>query len=87
MVYHFAGCQGLAHSDLLSPGLQEDDNDDSADLESESRTTVEAPTPKSEAGRKRSVIDRFGAVAVVGTDIKDGFLGLGNIISETLSKK
>jgi hypothetical protein len=82
MVAHFACRQGLSHSDVLNP-IEEDDDE----IESDNNTAVDAPTPKCDSGRKKSVIDRFCAVVSVAADIKVGLLGLGDLVRQALAPK
>ena len=82
MVAHFAGRQGLAHSDILNP--HEDGNDDT---ESDDAPVAQTSTPKCENGRKKPAIDRFSAITSVGGDIKDGLIGLGNLVHQAMAAK
>jgi hypothetical protein len=57
------------------------------EIESDNNTAVDAPTPKCVSVRKKPAIDRFGTMASVGADIKDGILGLGDLVRQALAPK
>ena len=82
MVAHFAGRQGLAHSDILNP--HEDGNDDT---ESDDAPVAQTPTPKCENSRKKPAIDRFSTITSVGGDIKDGLIGPGDLVHQAMAAK
>ena len=85
MVAHFGNRQGLAHSDVLNPN-EDDDDEDNDDAQPEPLVLYDAPGPKSESGRqKKPVVDRFAAVASVGVDIKEGLMGLGDLVKQALA--
>jgi hypothetical protein len=69
----------------LNPN-EDDDDEDNDDSQPEPVVLDDAPGPKRESGRqKKPALDRIAAVASVGVVIKEGLMGLGDLVKQALA--